>query len=797
MECVNSMRIGESEILNTLGLPMKKLKPIAITSKTPRAKYSIPQMAVPSLPSFHGTSGSNNKFQKERPLKQNSRELSFKGLSLSNVKVDDASAILKKVSSVLGNTFEKKYAEVSEAFSDRVIKNGAGVEFVRKSIPKMVLESLAYPFVKMPFDLADFGLKLLKKVPLVGNWAKKAYDSKFLTSKRIASYREEEFNAVMGMFDQVSKKMKSAKGADIDDWIFNLSQKYFNPATGKYNSVHERSLNRIVSGFIPAFFLANDAYNLSRFCDDNPDLADKEHNTRFKQELSRVGITAYIQLVILGGLTKFVNSSLMGTALSSTVPVLISETSSRLMNGKSITFISKEKAKQMAKEQGVISTDNKSEDKNDLIYKYYPLPVAFMSKNKAFTAFKGNLLKAYGSNSTFASTLGKQQNPSMSASFAPDNLIDQTAGLVGMATSKRDTENRKDGKTKGLLTVEGLKKAIIASIAIGFGLKFARKNKAVEGAMNSFFGFFKKKYDKLVKQDFVIEKADFNDIITKLKTAGFDEVASRYENLILKHAKESANGAYILGKTDKKIKPAVDFVIAPFRFVWATLKFPYTIVNNVVGLIAKDKKPQKAVSTLDIMTKSIMDLKDNAKKLSSPEFRDYISKTMCASFNNTTKSDYSNADLAKLTKLFASTVTTWFLIADDYNMVMMKSLSQDNAGASLKAKERFQQRITGIFYQTLFIDLFNNTFKKLYHASLLGMSAVTAACTSVCEVFTRKSIGKPVGRMSRDEINELEYRNVNAPGMKGKYFRFMTELTGKKAVSADAKKKQEKAKAKV
>ena len=101
-------------------------------------------------------------------------------------------------------------------------------------------------------------------------------------------------------------------------------------------------------------------------------MADKEHKTRFRQELSRVGITAYIQLVILGGLTKFVNSSLMGTALSSTIPVLIAETSSRLANGKSITFISKEKAKEMAQEQGVISIDTtKEHNVDDLIYKYY------------------------------------------------------------------------------------------------------------------------------------------------------------------------------------------------------------------------------------------------------------------------------------------------------------------------------------------------------------------------------------------------------------------------------------------
>ena len=736
-----------------------------IYGRMTKDKCSVPDISS-KVPYF--------KYSHERPLNRYSRELSFKGLSLSRVHVDDVPSVLDKVGKVLGNTFETKYASVLETHSDRIIRNGNSVEFVRKSIPKMVGESLLYPIVKMPFDLTDFGLNMLKKVPLVKNFAEKAYNSKFLTAKRTATLKEEEFNAVLGMFDQVSKKMKAANGENIDEWIFNLSQKYFNPATGKYNSVHERSLNRIVSGMIPAFFLANDAYNLSRFCDDKPDLADKEHKTRFKQELSRVGITAYIQLVVLGGLTKFVNSSLIGTALSSTIPVLISETSSRLMNGKSITFISKDKAKKMAEKQGVISTENKNPDNNDLIYKYYPLPVAFAKDKKAFGSFKGGTT-AFNA-------------------FAPQNIVDQTAGLVGMATAKRDSENQKEREAKGLLTVSMLKKAILASIAIGFGVKFARKNAAVDKAMNSFFGVFKENYNKIVKKDFVIEKTDFNNIVAKLKETGFNEIAERYENLIKVHGVETASGAYKLGKIDKKIKPAIDFVIAPFRFVWSTLKFPYTVVNNVVSLISKDNKnAKKAVSTVDIMTKSLMDMQDNAKKLNNDNFKKYIERTLCSSFNNTTKSDYSNADLAKLTKLFASTVTTWFLIADDYNMVMMKSLGQDENGAALKAKERFQQRITGIFYQTLFIDLFNNTFKKLYHASLLGMSMVTGACTLVCEVFTRKSIGKPVGKMSRDEINELEYRNVNAPGLKGKYFRFMTELTGKKAVSAEALKKKNKA----
>lgn len=814
------MRIRKSDMFN---------KPYS-AGLVARGKLSVPDLSIHEKSSFQ-----NNSLYK-KPLNRYSRELSFKGFSIPNVKVENAKAVLDKVSAVLGDTFVNRYNELLQTQANRIIRRGESVEFVRKSVVRMVGESLSYPLVKMPFELLDFGLGLMKKIPFLKKSANAAYNSNFLKSRRMSTLRDEEFNSVMGLFDQVATKMKDGK-VNIEDWIFEHSQKFSDPRTGKYNSVHERSLNRIVSGMIPAFFLANDAYNLSRFCDDDSNMAEKEHKARFNQELSRVGITAYIQLVILGGLTKLVNSSLMGTALSSTIPVLFAETSSRLANGKSITFISKEKAKEMAKEKNVI-TIKENENKSDLIYKYYPMPVAFKSsEKKAFAAFKG--LGAFNSFEPFnADTTLSKKNAC---------IYEQTADIVGKVTAKRDKENSKNSKGKGLLSINVLRNAILASIGIGFGVKFARKNATVDKAFRSFFAFFKDRYNNIVKSDFVIAKSEFNSLMNKLRETGFNEIANRYEKIMVAHdddltsiakllqellksdeanfsklVKENSallkkhnisktllkdklqhyahefkklpDDVYKLGKIDKKIKPAVDFVIAPFKFIWSTLKFPFTIVNNLVNLITKETV-KKSSNPINTMTNSIIDIQENAKKLSPDAFKQYIKSGMLSSFNNTSKSDYSNAELGKLTKLFASTVTTWFLIADDYNMVMMKSLGEDDAGASLKAKERFQQRITGIFYQTLFIDLFNNTFRKLYHASLLGMSAVTGACTVVCEVFTRKSIGKPVGKMSRDEINELEYQNNNAPGVKGKYFRFMTELTGKKAVSADARKKAEKAKA--
>ena len=125
----------------------------------PRVKYSIPDLSFHLDPSFENNS------QLKKPLNRYSRELSFKGFSIPNVKVENATAVLNNVTSVLGDTFTKRYQLLLDTHSDRIIRNGESVEFVRKSVPRLVGESLAYPFVQMPFDLTDFALNVMKKVP--------------------------------------------------------------------------------------------------------------------------------------------------------------------------------------------------------------------------------------------------------------------------------------------------------------------------------------------------------------------------------------------------------------------------------------------------------------------------------------------------------------------------------------------------------------------------------------------------------------------------------------------------------
>ena len=130
--------------------------------------------------------------------------------------------------------------------------------------------------------------------------------------------------------------------------------------------------------------------------------------------------------------------------------------------------------------------------------------------------------------------------------------------------------------------------------------------------------------------------------------------------------------------------------------------------------------------------------------------------------------------------LSSSLVTSAFLVADNYNMVMIKSDGEDKQDAKEKANERIIQRLSALFYQTMFINLFNSTFRAQYNSSLRGMASVVAPNTITTEIVTRSSIGMPIKRKTYDEIVALEEKNANRKGLAGKYFKFMRLLTGKK-----------------
>lgn len=756
---------------------------------------------------------SKNNLYIERPLKSNSQNSTFKGLSFmgENKKKDDKMKPLLATLGVLAGTglalrlapAYKKVGEYSISEFNKFIKEKSGIEhsivdglldhvknskytkkmveikndkiiFHKKTVPQLIWDGLIYPFKILPADILNGTVSLIGKIKPFKNWANKTLETQTFKNIRQRSKVDAQVNALRGLFE-TAKSLNGKSVDDVSSKMFQQSVKMFDPKTGNYDTKHERSLNRLVSGLPPAIFLANDAYNLSRMMDDDKKSASKEQKTRFKQEVARIGFNAYITLITLGALQKYINNSAMGIMLMTGATTLTTEAFSRLINGKHITRLTPEEARK--------------ENAENNAPKIAP------------------------------------QKPSFKAS--------------------EKKENNKEKQQKPLLSFGTIMKASAVIIAGGFGVKGLRKLPAVEKQWKAFSGFFKKSYKNMTEiADYKVSKSELDKITKVLEENNFTELASKYKKV----AQTAQNGEFVnLGTKDKKIKPLVNFVIAPFKFAWNTVTLPYNLVMKVVNVftkkpkslgfaindkatlntIAKNYAKERGISATELekfikdiqsnkiakdtnltdaqkgllnrvsdvasLAKSIENIgKEATKKNLSPEkFQSYVKDNILKSFNVDTMSNISNSELSNLAKTAASIATIWFLMTDNYNMVMLKSNGNDVEGAKTKFTERFVQEGSRLFYQTLLIDLFNSTFRSQYNKSLFGMSWITLTNTTMGEWLTRKSVGVPVGTHSREDLIKIEENQENAKGFKKSYYNFMKRLTGKRSIKSYETKNNE------
>ena len=616
-----------------------------------------------------------------------------------------------------------EHAKKSNLTSEMVKIDGDKISFKKKTIPQLIWDGLIYPVKVLPADILNGAVELIGKIKPFKNWAQNTLQKPLFQNIRQRSKIDAETNSLRGLFETMGS-IKNLPDNEKSAKMFERSVKMFDPKTGNYDTKHERSLNRLVSGLPPAIFLANDAYNLSRMMDDDKNSATHEQKVRFNQEMARIGFNAYITLVTLGALNKYINNSKMGIMLMTALTTLTTEAFSRVINGKHITRLTPEEAR------------------------------------------KEN-----------------EKNHAPEAQIKPD--------LSFKATEKKEKAD-KENVQKPLLSIGTVGKAVGTIIVGGFAIKGARKISAVDNAWKSFSGFFKNHYNKLTQiEDYKISKDKFENITKVLEENGFTALAEKYKKV----AKTSTNadGSVSLGKKDKKIKPAVNFVLAPFKFIWKYGTLPYKMANDAVEMVVKlfsksaPKAAAKKPDELSALAKSVDNIKDMADKyaegkITKKQFHDYVTDNTLKAFNVDTMSNVSNSELSNIAKTAALAATIWFLMTDNYNMVMLKSNGNDVEGAKTKFKERFVQEGSRLFYQTLLIDLFNTTLSKQYHQSLFGMSWITLTNTTIGEWLTRKSVGVPVGTHSRDQLLALEEKQEKATGFTRKYYDFMKRLTGKRSI---------------
>ncbi len=693
----------------------------------------------------------NNYRDIKRPLNNNHHDLSFEGLFNMYKAVDKVYSkkefleFANKHLDHMGKELLEDITKLRASQTSKLIRvDGDNIIISKKTIPHLALDGMLYPFKILPGDILNGIVGLMGKIPGLKNWSEKTLEKPLFKNIRQRSKIDSKVNSLVGLITFKDYKLNEAiekyikingkkpEGAALEaikkeveenmgSSILHQTTRPFDFKTGNYDTKHERALNRLVSGLPPAIFLANDAYNLSRMMDDDPKEAEKERKTRFKQETSRILTSGYLTLITMGAFQKFINSSKMGIVLTTGITVLITEMFSRLSNGKHITRLTPEQAR-------------KENEKNHA-------PEAAIKP------------AAFGASSQVT------------------------------ATGKKDKEAQKP-----LLSFDTLMKASAVVLALGYGIKGLKKVvPQFENLLKEFYKPFNNLYNKLTLEKYIVDEKQFDEVIKVLKDNGFDKFAQKYEQAGKTGLKE-IDGKIVIdfGTKDKKIKPLVNFFIAPFKFMWNTVTLPYWMIDEKLMSVFRKSKPKSSPSDLKAVAQSFDKILKQAtkKNFNAEQFKDYVQVNLLKAFNLDSMSSVSNAELSNLAKTAASIATIWFLMTDNYNMVMLKSNGNDKEGANTKFKERFVQEGSRLFYQTLLIDLFNSTFRNQYNAALCGMSWVTLTDTTLGEILTRSSVGIPVKTHTRDELIDIETKQNNSTGFKKKYYNFMQRLTGKRSIKS-------------
>lgn len=795
-----------------------------------KEEYNSPKNLAP-LSSSLNTYSQDTFRDIKRPLKTNHSDLAFEGLSLYNKleKVYSKNEFLKWADTYVGNMGRELLEDITvkhKADTSKLITvEGDKIILAKKSIPHLAWDGIIYPFKILPGDMLNGAVELLGKIPVLKNWSARTLekplfknirqrsklDAKINSLRGLVTYRDSKISAELEKYakannisvDKIPADVKANLIKNVDDRmsssVFQSELKMFDPKSGNYDTKHERALNRLVSGLPPAIFLANDAYNLSRMMDDDPKAANHESKVRFKQETSRILTSGYLTLITMGAFQKFINKSKAGIVLITGLTVLVTEMFSRLSNGKHIVRLTPEEAR--AENEKMHNPETKIK------------PLTFKAEDKK-TSEPANQTQNKSQ---------KEQKPLLSF----DTVMKASAAILAAGYSIKGIKNIPAVKKAALKYFENLKvnnPKLYNELNIekmfekmGTDLKkmdpkkydnYTAEQLNLENAISAFeskvlYRPFTSLYKNLTTQKYIVDESKLTTIVDKLRENGFDKLADKYEK-IGKSGSKLIDGKTVLdlGERDKTIsiklfnkayelnvKPIVNFVIAPFKFLWNTVTLPYWMIDEKLMGVFRKAKPKSGMTDMkalansfDKISKKALDLKD--KKITEEQFKDYIQVNLLKAFNEDSMSSVSNAELSNLAKTAASIATIWFLMTDNYNMVMLKSNGNDKQGADTKFKERFVQEGSRLFYQTLLIDLFNSTFVKQYHASLLGMSMVTIADTTLGEMLTRSSVGTPIKPHTRDELIDIETKQNNSTGFKKKYYNFMQRLTGKRSIKS-------------
>ncbi len=615
----------------------------------------------------------------------------------------------------------------------------------------------------------------------------------------------ESFYKLAGVLEQVTDKSALAKLSGTESERLaqraeNLAADSVKSATkkvGNYNTKSERAWNRMGTGFVSAVFAGTDFYNISMLQNDDKEKARQAGRQRFFQDMRRQLITASLTFVVLGAFQKKVNNSIPYAVLSLGGVTLLSEITSRLIGGISLTPLSPEEAKKMAEKRGYKQT---KETLNNETKTSSVISPQKSSVDNVFNIFTDKYANKPQELTFTSNSIPKKQNIENTNINTNSNETSNKANNL--------TENSKEEKKTPLYKkILGGVGAVIAA-SLGIGLLRSKNVMGIDTALKKLSSSYKDFTDGMTTRKLVMSKSEVDNFIQHLRQNNLTQQAdSIVEKLKLsENTLESTSDVvkkfykgtvkegekyYDLGHVDAKGRKIVyDVLTYPISLMGKITEKADNLVRALFGAqsgkseLTSIQKNIPLTEMVEKYTEKLSKIGDGDKSSLNKEIQNAFTRHF-----SETSSKNKNTSIAMLSRFLITLISGYFFVNDYRNEVLIESQGKDIDRANATMKERIGHKVSNFVLNSMFMDLFNSTFERAYLGSVPGATLVAMATEFTNETAVRASICTPSTKMTRDELIEYEKERLNDTGLKGKYYRSFMKLTGKKPLSEKASKK--------
>lgn len=636
-------------------------------------------------------------------------------------------------------------------------------------------DTLKYPFTRMPLEFLNsfankFNIKSLQNGRLLTNFKQTIENEQYERAMRgLLQISDNAFNDIIKKnnigaenvkdFLCQSKKCNKAGFAgqcdNVADKFYKLFDENLSKSKAHYNTPHERTVVKIVSGTTAALMMGNDFYNKSILNGKSEDEAKASADGKIKQELIESGQEALAQYFTLGAFSEFTNNHTLGAPILNTALSTIFRITSRVSTGRPLTKIKiPEKIKSKL---GFISLTDFAE----------------AAKNK------------------------------------------QSKDFVQQTQSLKEPEKEK----KHLLSLKNIGLACLASIGIGFALKGAKSTKTFEkieeavknskpvrSIHNAMFG------EKWITKN---EIDEFGGILRICKHKDMEKYYQNKFDKLMKNPSINKDGKTLIGEYEKTLKiPFTKILVSrkelmqvpliPFKIAFEFASYPYKAAHKILEGITGSEKVANAVKNIknDNVKKhaenfvgffnkkpdkvncnlinTYMDFEEQLQKhggMINDEFIEFYQKHIdnnwISALNKETQSGVNNAAIGKLTSLLGTFASLYFAMTDDFNETAKQT--GDKEKAEKDARLRGLNKIIRMTTQIAFMDILNGAFKIPYAQSILGAGIITAACTVLTDSVSRVLSGMPFKKMNKEELEA--YNKNKKEGLLNGYYNALDKLT--------------------